>query len=489
MNIFDQIAPAPSEIVLASVPWTLTSIPLMAVAALKSVAINQGKSCTALDLNANVLNWSQTYQHKDKLLDFFHNETYHAEIQEDIFNLYLKFAETLLAHQPKIIGLSLFSYVCQVSAKYITYFIRKLDPTVTIIIGGTGCFSQLLGDDYYPESLLKSGLIDYYVRGDAEQSFSEFLKGHQSGPGINSSSWIQMTNDELQTLPYPDYSDYDFNLYSMPAIPLIGSRGCVRQCTFCDYIEHWKKFNWRNGQNIFDEMLLQNKKYGIRYFKFQDSLINGNLKEYKKLVQLLATHNQQHPNNSFFWSSFFILRGQGQFNEELWRLTALSGATWLNVGVESVVEHIRYHMGKKFSNDDVEFGLRMDKKYNLKFTWLMIVGYVTETQEDIDYTKQWFKDHVTYKDTIKIQLGGTLGIFPNTWLDRNKEKLNVVTFGMPYQKWNNTVTGSSPSIRAQWQKELFNLCVELGYDMYDDIDNHYVLELMMRENYEQSKSE
>jgi len=481
-NIFASIAPKDVDVVLVSVPWTDTMMPLMAVAALKSVTIEAGKSCVGLDLNANIYDWTKTHPHQNKLADFFFNNTHYSEIEDDIFFLYKLYAETLLAHNPKIIGLSLLTYACQVSAKYICYFLRKLAPEVTIVVGGAGCFDTMEGNNFYAHDLLESGLIDYYIRGDGERVWQEFLKGNYTYPGINSSDWLQLSNNDLESLPYPDYDDYNFNLYEVAAICLIGSRGCVRTCTFCDIIEHWTKFSYRSGEHIFQEMLLQNKRYGIRNFKFQDSLINGNLKEYKKLLQLLASHNEKNPENSFTWSSYFIFRPEAQFDESWWKLTAKSGAWRLVVGVESLSENIRHHMGKKFSNEDIEFSLRMAKKYGLKFLFLMITGYVTEVQADIDFAEQWYKDHAEeYRDVIKIQLGGTLGVMPNTWLDRNKKDLNVVVFGPPYQHWNNTVTGSNPKQRALWQKHLFKVCQDLGYTLVDAIDNHYILELLINE--------
>ena len=291
----------------------------------------------------------------------------------DLFNLYKSFAETLLAHNPKIIGLSLFSYVNQSSAKYICYFIKKINPSVTLIIGGTGCFENTVGHANYAEELLSNGLIDFYIRGDAERSFREFLNGNYSYPGINSSNWVELSKEELNSFTYPNYDDYNFDLYELKAIPIIGSRGCVRRCKFCDIIEYWKKFNYRSGENIFAEMLSQNTKYKIRNFKFQDSLINGNLKEYKVLTKLLANHNETNPDNSFTWSSYFILRPKASFGEEWWEITARSGAQWLNLGIENLQEHIRYHMGKHFSNEDIEFSLLMAKKYKLKMLWLMIM--------------------------------------------------------------------------------------------------------------------
>lgn len=479
MKIFDLTQPKQVDIVLTSVPWTITKIPLMAVPVLKSIALKNNKTCVGLDLNAQVLKWSEQHQYTNKLLDFFHNETYHAEVVDDLYNMYLEFAQVLLAHQPKIIGLSLFSYVSQASTRYICQFLKKLSPDTTIIIGGTGCFENMRGHSFFADDLIKDGLIDFYIRGDAEKSFEAFLQGNYDYPGINNSNWVELSKDDLENLPMPDYDDYDFSQYQLQAVPVLGSRGCIRRCTFCDIIEYWKKYNYRSGESIYQEMLLQNQRYGIRNFKFQDSLINGNLKEYKILIKRLAEHNQTHPENSFTWSSYFIFRPKSTFGEEWWKLTAESGAQWLNVGVESLAEHVRYHMGKHFSNDDIEFSLQMMKKYKLKMFMLIITGYVTETQEDIDFAAEWYRSHVEYKDIMIIQLGGTLGIFPNTQLERNKEKLNVITFGAPYQKWNNTVTGSTPEIRARWQRYLFDLCTQLGYSLADDIDNHYVLELLM----------
>jgi hypothetical protein len=54
MKIFSQIQPKPVEIVLSSVPWTITNIPLMAVPVLKSIALKNNKTCVGLDMNAAV---------------------------------------------------------------------------------------------------------------------------------------------------------------------------------------------------------------------------------------------------------------------------------------------------------------------------------------------------------------------------------------------------------------------------------------------------
>lgn len=479
MNIFNGVAVRRSPIVLTSVPWTATSMPLMGVPVLKSVAMEAGYDCVGLDLNAYVVQWVESHPFKEKLIDFFHNETYHPEIVDSLHSLYEEFSNLILEHQPRIVGLSLFSYISQVSTKYICYFLKKANPSIQIVIGGPGCAISVKGESIYADTLLKCRLIDHYIRGDGEKSFLAYLEGNYSYPGINNDNWVEMNREEIDSFPYPDYDDYDFSLYTLKAIPVVGSRGCVRQCKFCDYIEYWKKFNYRSGSSIFTEMLSQNKKYGIRNFKFQDSLINGNLKEYKILIKLLADHNNNNPANSFTWSSYFIFRPASTFNESWWELTAQSGAQHLFVGVESLAEHVRDHMGKHFSNADIDFSLQMAKKYKLHLVLLFIVGYVTETEKDIELAAEWFKTHTEYKDYLTLQFGGTLGILPNTYLDRNQKQLNIITFGPPYQKWNNPVTGSTPEKRAQWLTHLRELAKQLGYSVEQSSSDHYLLELLM----------
>ena len=85
--------------------------------------------------------------------------------------------------------------------------------------------------------------------------------------------------------PYPDYSDYNFDLYKTPTIPIVDSRGCVRTCEFCDVIEFWKKFQYRSADCVFKEMLYQIDQYHITHFALMSSLTNGNMKEFNKLLE------------------------------------------------------------------------------------------------------------------------------------------------------------------------------------------------------------
>ena len=468
------------DVVIITVPWTDSMLPLMAPAALKPIVELAGKTCLAVDLNAEIFRMTKTHPEYTKLLDFFFSEKIDPSIADWLHDLFSSIAHQILSWNPSIVGLSLFSYVCQNAGKWLAYYIKKINPSVKIVVGGAGCLDTFTGPSEYIEVMLRRGLYDYHIRGDGENSFYQFLTGNTEYPGINDSHWKEMTRPELESLPMPDYGDYDFEIYEKKALPLIGSRGCVRKCTFCDYIANWKNFRWRTAEHIFNEMINQYKKYQIRYFKFQDSLTNGNMREFIKLTELLSDYNLRNPNESFSWSGYYIFRDITSSSEREWQLLHNSGAKNLAVGIENLNEHIRYKIGKKFSNSSIDFHLTQAKKYQISLFLLNIVGYIDETRSDIDFIKRWLDDHVEYRDLLTIQWGGTLGIFPNTYLYENMQNLGIIKINKDPQQWINPATGSVPALRASWANELKEYSELLGYRVANNIDNHYMLETLIK---------
>ena len=469
------------DVVILTVPWTDSAIPLMAPAVLRPIVEKAGYSCLAVDLNVEVYQWTRDHNDQQDLIRFFFDEFTNTKTAPVLHQMFLSIAQGILSYNPKYVGLSLFSYVCQISAKWIAYYIKKLDPTIKIIAGGPGCLATFTGPSAYIDQMLDQKLFDYHIRGDAENSLYELLTGNVTFHGINSLSWKELNQEELRALPMPVYSDYKFEIYDKKALPIIGSRGCVRQCKFCDYIANWKKFQWRTADDIFNEMLYQRKLYNITTFKFQDSLTNGNQKEFLRLIELISEYNTNNPTDQFSWSGYYIFRDPTAASEKEWELLYKSGATALMCGIENFNEHIRFAIGKKFTNKAIDFHLTQAKKYNILLAILNIVGYVNEVQSDIDVAKQWLYDHIEYKDNLILQWGGTLGIFPNTYLDEHKSELGIKMIGNHPSLWVNEDIGSTPTIRAKWAIELQELSKELGYKVFDNLDNHFLLETLINE--------
>ena len=467
------------DFILITCPWTDSSLPLMAPAVLKPIIEQQGLSCLAVDLNIEVHNAVKDRPDRGELLDFFFHEKIYPGQRAWLHDLFESIAREILAWNPRYVGISLLSYVCQKSAKWVSYYLKKLNPDVIIILGGPGCLDTFTGPSSFIPELLDRGIINYHIRGDGEQSLVELIKSNTQYPGINDEEWKELSRQDLASLPMPDYDNYDFELYEKLALPLLGSRGCVRKCTFCDYIANWKTFAWRTADDIFHEIMYQSEKYKITQFKFQDSLTNGSLKEFSRLTEMLAVHNRNPNNTPISWSGFYIFRDVTARSEQEWQMVADSGAQVLMVGIENFNERIRYAIGKKFSNASIDFHLAQAKRHGIFLQLLNIVGYVDETRADIDAIKQWLVDHVEYRDSIGLQWGGTLGLFPNTWLEKNSEQLGIIRISSEPQQWINPKINSTPAQRAAWAQELNEFSKQLGYNVPNFVDNHFLLEHLL----------
>jgi len=472
--------------VIATVPWTDSDHPIMAPASIKAALKQNSISSVTVDLNAEIRRYINSHPKRDGILKFFLTEQIDPDCRRDIYDIIDRMARRLLQFDTPWILLSLLTYLSQIPNYWLCFRIRQLAPEKKIVIGGPGCFVTLKSFDDYTEKLLKCSLIDYYVSGDGELSVPNLLLGNEQYSGINSKTWQQV--DDINSIPWPDFEDYDWSLYSSRRISITGSRGCVRKCTFCDIHEHWSKYQWKTGQNLFDEILHQKTKYGINFFSFSDSLVNGNQKEYRFLIKSLAEYNEQqsNPEERIRWSGSFIIRPMDQMKEEDWRLTAASGATILSVGVESFVEHIRYHIQKKFSNQDLDFALEMGKKYNVTMLLLMIVGYVTETQRDFDEALEWIRTHRHYAGSpvLRVQIGSGLGILPGTTLYREKDKLGITLSDSSItQDWINSATGSDPNLRMAWHRQMRSVLEQNGFQVDYLKDNHTLIENYINEKY------
>jgi hypothetical protein len=102
----------------------------MAPAVLKPIVEKAGLTCLAIDLNAEVYDITKQHPDLNLLIKFFFDEEVDTKIEPWLHDMFVSIATSMLSWKPKIIGLSLFSYVCQHSTKWLAYYIRKLDPDV-----------------------------------------------------------------------------------------------------------------------------------------------------------------------------------------------------------------------------------------------------------------------------------------------------------------------------------------------------------------------
>jgi radical SAM superfamily enzyme YgiQ (UPF0313 family) len=454
------------HVVIASMPLVDSMhAPMAAPAVLKASLSRAGITSIAMDLNIEVLSKVKAHPEHHNLKNFFASQTVDDWNVEIISKILQYCASRISSENPTVIALSLLTFECQSFTLWLCLLLRQKCPTARIVIGGPGIKNTVGNEsDPFRNFALESKLIDHYITGDGDQALIEYVNGNYDYPGINSDDWKAI--GDLDSLPYPDWSDYNFFLYSQNYMPVVDAKGCVRNCEFCDIIEFWEKYQSRKAENIFNEMLAQIETYGVYDFDFRSSLSNGNLKEFKKLLLLMHDHNKEklYRPEKISWNASFIVRQKSQHPELMWQQMGETYAT-LSIGVESVVPHVRHRLGKVFENEDIDWHLEMAEKYNVKIVLMIITGYPTETKDDWEFTKTWFQERAKYSKIISRLFLTHAGILPGTGLSRNAESHGIYWLKDTSKITNWETKDISIEERMSYHKELVNLCKNLGFNL------------------------
>jgi radical SAM superfamily enzyme YgiQ (UPF0313 family) len=280
-----------------------------------------------------------------------------------------------------LVAISVFSKFSTRAAKL---FCERFKPmSKTMLVGGGQGMTTPWGVQKFGQWLKSQCLLDHVAWGDGEIIWQHWLQGNFEVPGSNELPPVQI--DDLESLPYADFSKlnpwkYFYN--QTPGVYITASRGCVRKCTFCDVPARWPKYKYRTGVNIAQEMLSHWRTANVNLFQFTDSVINGNLKEFRSLNESIIELKQANPGFDPRWLSQFNIRKAKDMPEVFYQLMSASGGKMLITGVEHASWDVRKHMGKEFDDADLDHHIRMCGKYGIQNVFLMFIGYPTETAED-----------------------------------------------------------------------------------------------------------
>lgn len=441
-------------------------------ALLKGSLSKAGFSSKILDLNADLE--YQFSNDPDQLLaisNFFMNyNLYNSRVFEKVDELITNWTNRIVNENPKWVGLSVFSYNSQRAVRLLAIKIKMMNPDIKIVIGGAG----ITTDFVFSETLYKDKIIDAYIRGEGELSIIELLQGNTTYPGINGIPFKQI--DNINSIPFPEYDDYKLDTYTnkkgLVALPITGSRGCVRSCTFCDIASQWPKYKFREGKNIAEEIKYQIQKHNAKAFRFTDSLINGSLKAFKEMIYELAEYNNKLPvDQKFSWDSHFIIRSPKQMPPKLFDVMKQSGAGVMLIGVESGSQSVRDHMKKGFTQSDLDYCMEQFDRVGIKTRFLMIVGYPTETETDFQQTLDMFTKYQKYQQSGTIEevnLGLTLNLLHNTPLSDNADFYGISRLSDHQNEW---ICKSNPKLdykeRLRRRIYLQQHIEHLGYKVFE----------------------
>lgn len=425
-------------IVFITAPKISTDTPPAGPAVLKSYLLTKGITSRYLDWNKDFYEfckgttkyWDfgtvEGNQLQDKEFDRLWSEHF-AHIKDYFIKS--------IPSEARFIGISLFSFESQHAAERLCHFFKEYFPDKQLVIGGPG-------SNGVSKKFLEEEICDFSIPGDGEEALVHLISSLPH-PGIN--SYYIDTTLSMDEIPVGNFDDLDMNLYS-GGIYIRTSKGCVLNCSFCDVKHLWSKFQMQSPEKTIVDLRTIREKYPIvKNVKFADSLLNGSMSQFRKLLELMAI--EKFPMK---FETKIIIRPEHQMPESDYKLMKDANFDLVLPGVESGSESVRKHMGKMFSNNDLVFFLDNMKKYQLRALFLFIIGYITETEDDFAETLDLITLlYTTYPDVVPtIAMGEQLFILPGSPLYDRRADFDV--FDHTY--WE--INGNTKQIREDRNSRL-----------------------------------
>jgi len=477
------------DAVIVTIPRMAPSRPSAGTALIKSLLTSHNYSNRLLDINIDFFNrfavdyGAEQFQELDRYL-YTDNITLSAATKISYQKFLEQWIQRIVALDSQWILISIFTWQCQNFARD---FIRALRVATTakIVIGGQGMTksenTSFNENPYFAKELLSQGLIDYYIQGEAEKTLPELLRGNHTYPGINSDVFAERS--DMSEVPFYDFSDHDVRAYhsgySDGQLPLESSRGCVRSCSFCDWPVYAGGFRSKPGDQLFEECVNYYHQHECTNYYFNDSLINGDLKDFRQFNRRLVEYYEQNnlPDRTLKYSGMYIVRKPNQWREQDWELISRGGADTLLIGVETGSDRVRKEMAKGFNSADLDFTVQMSSRYKIKLYFLMIVGWPSETREDFDETLDLLRKYQRYVadgTLMGINFGTSLTIGEGTPVYLNPERFNLV--GVDGKRPNDVFWMHKHNIELTYKERVLRrieaqeLAISLGYTFWKGDD-------------------
>lgn len=302
----------------------------------------------------------------------------------------------LVESKPDVIGIKVISLEIPAVRKVVSWC-REVCPGAKVVLGGPHISiapPHLSMEFFHP---------DYCIRGEGEVPFPQLLRAIAGEPlSMNDmSGLIHIENGELIANPvsvHRDLDDFGIPAWDLmdprtfsggwyfwspehPRAPILTSRGCPYRCTFCaQNVVGGKRLRQRSLQGVFEEMQLLMETYGVSNF----DLIDDNFLIRRDFVVGFCNKIIERG-----WKIRWNCCGARLdiLDPELVRLMDRAGCNIISIGFESGSQRVLDYMKKDLNLLFAYQQARMIRKNSsIKIMGLFIIGYPTETEEEIRQT-------------------------------------------------------------------------------------------------------
>ena len=453
-----------TRVCLVLLPEWDPSFPPYNVAKIASATKRAGYACKSFDFNVDAWNrykqepWPIDFDPWDPVRDWhWVDDEYYRDIHPNLLPYLEEYVNQVLEFEPNVVGFTLY-YCNEEATKWMAKRIKELRPYIQIVVGGPSTHrSYYKGDETF----------DFVVNGEGEQPFLRILQSIETSNEIEyhedaKSKIIRQPEDQrynLSTLPFPDYSDFDFVKYKFPNGALCEiSRGCIAKCTFCEETHFWK-YRQRTALSTLDEVEHMYYEHGVNVFWFIDSLVNGNLNELRGFVKGVAAKGLD-----IHWTGY--ARCDGRMDLEYFQDLKAGGCEVLNYGIESGSQKVLDLMDKKVTVEEMEANFRDGHAAGVDAMTNWIVGFPNEGPKELEDTMS-FLWRVRDQGLLSISQGTGFSVGVDTIVGQNFDKFDLA----PWYYYDHWITKDyrASIVHKLIKMKCFSIFTDLLVTKRDDV--------------------
>lgn len=288
---------------------------------------------------------------------------------------------------PEYVGLSFMTMEFQPVYDFVK-MLKEEFPYIKLIMGGAG--SSTLQDDV----LTKAG-VDFAITREGEDAMNELLAGKEFSQ-IAGLIWKNKDgkviknpprafSKSLDELPFPAYDLFPLSKYVDSKIPIVTSRGCPYQCTFCA-MKASMGVAWRprSPENIVKEIRHWHSK-GFRQFHFVDDNFTLDMARAEKICDTIIASGMK-----IKWDLRNGIRAD-RVNPILLSKMKQAGCFYFAFGLESMDQAVLDKMKKGLKVEEAEKGVQMAIEAGIPFGGFFIIGLLEDTFERFTKTYNYAK--------------------------------------------------------------------------------------------------
>ena len=450
-------------------PWHQRESPPSEFASMISLVKGMGHRAFVFDINNGIFseNFNRRSYWKYLSLDVPEEleQAFYAE-SEEILKIY---CNEIVSKGPDII---LFKSIAN-TYKNALHFARilKAENQDRLIIF-TGKYAVTKKDVEFLSERQEDSPFDFIICGQDEVALPRLLNAieQQEMPGFDLSfkrngKVIDCIEgpvlQNLDELPFLDFSDSDFNTYKNPKrIEMFTSRGCLWKCSFCVNCVIGGQYRSMSGKRILQEILYQlNFRKEIEHIRFGDSAINGNIQALGDFCDLiLREYEKGLPKLQ--WSGDAMITPQ--MTEELLLKMSAAGCLGIGYGLESGCQQVVKDMSKPFSIALAERVIRDTYRASIKTSVNIMTGFPTESNSDFQETLRFIERNRENINEIRLAFNGCR-LCEGSYLYDYPEKFGITTFDI--DKWVSNDGTNTFEERTKRAEEVCRLVLSLGIEL------------------------